>query len=269
MWRELWSRALLTCAIGACSILGDFGLRYGKSESARALFDNATHATVGGLTWTLIVVLSRKSVVRNLKSILSCFLLASFIDLDHFIAARSWHIHDATHLPKRPFLHCTTVPIVLWILFISLSYTFHSLLLEHISWVMLAAFLSHHIRDGTRRGLWFCPFGSTCPIPYYLYATDVEELALYFYIACGIGTAALIVLFVLVIMLLVKVNRLAEDGQTNMMADFCYTNPTIVPGELLSRRGFSMYSGADNFEDEFGKNKSIPYGTYHEARSKF
>lgn len=54
-----------------------------------------------------------------------------------------------------------------------------------------------------------------------------------------------------------------------MMADFCYTNPTIVPGELLSRRGFSMYSGADNFDDDFGKNKNVPYEMYHEARSKF
>lgn len=52
-----------------------------------------------------------------------------------------------------------------------------------------------------------------------------------------------------------------------MMADFCYTNPTIVPGELLSRRGFSMYSGTT--DEDFGKNKNAHYGTYYEARSKF
>ncbi|XP_020283771.1 transmembrane protein 267 [Pseudomyrmex gracilis] len=173
MWhgggREFWLRALVTCAIGACSIIGDFALKYGKTELERALFDNMTHATVGGLTWMLIVILSRKPVARNLTSVFSCFLLASLIDVDHFIAARSWHIHDATHLQKRPFLHCTTIPILLWILFISLSSIFHSPVLEHTSWLILAAFLSHHIRDGTRRGLWFCPFGSTRPIPYYLY----------------------------------------------------------------------------------------------------
>ncbi|XP_029165329.1 transmembrane protein 267 [Nylanderia fulva] len=171
MWRELWLRASLTCAIGACSVIGDFGLKYGKNESERALFDNLTHATVGGLTWTLIVVLSRKFFIRNMGSIFSCFLLASFIDLDHFIAARSWHIHDATHLQKRPFLHCTTIPIILWIVLIFLSNTFHSPILEHTSWIILASFLSHHIRDGTRRGLWFYPFGSTRPIPYYLYVS--------------------------------------------------------------------------------------------------
>lgn len=99
MWREFWSRALLTCAIGACSIIGDVGLKwlkYDKNELARAALDNATHATVGGLTWMLIVVLSRKSIARNLNSIFSCFLLASFVDLDHFIAAHSWHIHVST-----------------------------------------------------------------------------------------------------------------------------------------------------------------------------
>ncbi|XP_018362616.1 PREDICTED: uncharacterized protein LOC108760861 isoform X1 [Trachymyrmex cornetzi] len=106
-------------------------------------------------------------------------------------------------------------------------------------------------------------------------SAEIDDLTLYFYIACGIFAGALILLFVLVTVLFVKVNRLSEDGsnqlnrQTNMMADFCYTNPTIVPGELLSRRGFSMYSGADNFDDDFGKNKNAQYGTYHEARSKF
>ncbi|EFN79348.1 transmembrane protein 267 isoform X2 [Harpegnathos saltator] len=78
---------------------------------------------------------------------------------------------DATHLEKRPFLHCTTVPIVLWIFLILLSSVFHSLKLQQASWIVLAAFLSHHIRDGTRRGLWFCPFGSTRPLPYYLYVS--------------------------------------------------------------------------------------------------
>lgn len=105
---------------------------------------------------------------------------------------------------------------------------------------------------------------------------DVNELSLYFTIACGVTAGALLLLFVLVVVLYVRVNRLASDRsnqlnrQTNMMADFCYTNPTIVPGELLSRRGFSMYSGSDSYGDDFAaKNRDMPYGTYHEARSKF
>lgn len=103
---------------------------------------------------------------------------------------------------------------------------------------------------------------------------ESSDLTLYFYIACGVAGGAIILLFILVLVLFVKVNRLTGDGsnqlnrQTNMMADFCYTNPTIVPGELLSRRGFSMYSGSDNFDEDFGKSRN-QYGTYHEARSKF
>ncbi|XP_017753715.1 PREDICTED: uncharacterized protein LOC108546241 [Eufriesea mexicana] len=104
---------------------------------------------------------------------------------------------------------------------------------------------------------------------------EADDLLLYFAIACGIAGGALLLLFILVCVLFVKVRRLSTDGsnqlnrQTNMMADFCYTNPTIVPGELLSRRGFSMYSGSDNFNDDFGTKKDYHYGSYHEARSKF
>ncbi|XP_076221278.1 uncharacterized protein LOC116433184 [Nomia melanderi] len=104
---------------------------------------------------------------------------------------------------------------------------------------------------------------------------ETDELLLYFAIACGVIVGALLLLFILVCVLFMKVNRLTADGsnqlnrQTSMMADFCYTNPTIVPGELLSRRGFSMYSGSENFNDDYGMKNKDQYGTYHEARSKF
>lgn len=41
----------------------------------------------------------------------------------------------------------------------------------HVQWfqkfalLVFTAFLSHHIRDANRRGVWFYPFGSTLPIP--------------------------------------------------------------------------------------------------------
>ena len=55
-----------------------------------------------------------------------------------------------------------------------------------------------------------------------------------------------------------------------MMADFCYTNPTIVPGEELSRRGFSMYSGNDHFSEDFSSKSKYTSGIYQlESRSKF
>lgn len=54
-----------------------------------------------------------------------------------------------------------------------------------------------------------------------------------------------------------------------MMAEFCYSNPTIVPGEELSRRGYSMYNGSDLTSTQPFSVKLNDYGNYQEARSKF
>ncbi|XP_043678260.1 transmembrane protein 267 isoform X1 [Vespula pensylvanica] len=159
----------LTSLIGISSFMGDTSLKYVHTAVARAILDNLTHAIVGGLTWTLILILSKKSFVQNLHDIFFSFALSSFIDLDHFLAARSWKLNDATNLNKRPFLHCTTIPILLWLIMNLSSITFNCPSLNQYSWIVSASFLSHHIRDATRRGLWFCPFGSTQPIPYNLY----------------------------------------------------------------------------------------------------
>ncbi|XP_054006821.1 uncharacterized protein LOC128891394 [Hylaeus anthracinus] len=138
---------------------------------------------------------------------------------------------------------------------------------------------------------------------------EVDDLVLYFAIACGIAGGAFIVIFILMCGLYAKVRRLASNGsiadvsfcwdkqrsqrcwpnigichvrrhilknksnqlnrQSSMMADFCYTNPTIVPGELLSRRGFSMYSGSEAFNENYTTKSKDHYGTYQEGRSKF
>lgn len=162
-------KGALTTAIGVCCVIGDQGLKHGKTALMRAFFDNFTHATVGGLTWTLILILCRKSLVPNFSGIIQCFLLSSFIDFDHFLTARSWKLDDATQLQKRPFLHCTTLPVVLCLILLLSAYAFNNPKLGYCSWIISASFLSHHIRDATRRGLWFCPLGSTSPLPYYLY----------------------------------------------------------------------------------------------------
>lgn len=86
-------RLFLTSLIGFVSFLGDKGLQNGKTEIVRAISDNLTHATVGGLTWTLVLLLSKKSVVNNIDNVIACFFVSSFIDADHFISAGSWDIH--------------------------------------------------------------------------------------------------------------------------------------------------------------------------------
>ncbi|XP_011494071.1 PREDICTED: transmembrane protein C5orf28 [Ceratosolen solmsi marchali] len=162
-------RAFLTGLIGIVSVLGDKGLQNGKSEIVRAISDNLTHAIVGGITWTLVLVLSKQSLTENLRRIITCFFMSSLIDVDHFITAQSWDINDATHINHRPFLHCTTIPVLIWIIMYLIYKLFNIPILITYSWMILASFISHHLRDGNRRGLWFWPFGSTQPIPYYLY----------------------------------------------------------------------------------------------------
>lgn len=50
-----------------------------------------------------------------------------------------------------------------------LSYILECPLLKRGGLILLAAFATHHVRDATRRGLWFYPYGSTAPIPYVVY----------------------------------------------------------------------------------------------------
>ena len=85
-------RVVLTGAIGICSFIGDQGLKYGKTAATRAIFDNVTHAIVGGLTWAIILNLSKKPLTQNFSSIFYSFCLSSFVDVDHFIAACSWKL---------------------------------------------------------------------------------------------------------------------------------------------------------------------------------
>ncbi|XP_011302578.1 uncharacterized protein [Fopius arisanus] len=103
----------------------------------------------------------------------------------------------------------------------------------------------------------------------------IEDIWLRFYITWGIGGGSIVILLILVGVILVKLNRLTHDrsnrlhSQRNMMADFCYSNPTIVPGEELSRRGYSMYNGSDLVPSQPFSAKLNDYGNYQEARSKF
>jgi hypothetical protein len=83
----------LTSLIGIVSFLGDKGLQNGKSEILRAISDNLTHAVVGGITWTLVIVLLKQSLIENVKNIVICFFMSSLIDVDHFITAGSWNIN--------------------------------------------------------------------------------------------------------------------------------------------------------------------------------
>ncbi|KAH9402269.1 hypothetical protein TYRP_016325 [Tyrophagus putrescentiae] len=128
--------------------------------------------------------------VAALRDTLLCALLSAAIDLDHLLAARSFSIQRLTTLSRRPVLHNTSL---------LLSISTAAFLLGHLlslltdinffgtdktlakssssssssmSWatrfgyLLLMATLTHHLRDGLRRGLnlWPVPVrgGSSC-----------------------------------------------------------------------------------------------------------
>ncbi|XP_011302581.1 transmembrane protein C5orf28 homolog [Fopius arisanus] len=174
-------KIIFTILLGLTCLIGDRLSDNLTHAVIRAIVDNVTHALIAGLSWIIVTLLLNHSVMRNLLEITSCALMSSLIDVDHFIQAKSWKLSDATRLSKRAFLHSTTVPILLWTLMLLTSKVSTNEKMEHYSWIILMSFLSHHIRDATRRGLWFAPFGSTRPIPYYVYNIAIIILPYIFY----------------------------------------------------------------------------------------
>lgn len=164
------SVSYLTCLILLTAITGDYVVAYSKLHVFQALFDNATHFLIGGLSWLIVCLYSKEvSTSGKILEVVCCSLLSSFIDLDHFIEARSLNLKDATNLKRRPFLHCSTVPVLLCLLILLVGNFLESYTAKRCSLIVLTAFASHHTRDATRRGYWLYPFGNTAPIPYAMY----------------------------------------------------------------------------------------------------
>ncbi|XP_075161418.1 transmembrane protein 267 isoform X2 [Haematobia irritans] len=151
--------ATLTCL--TC-LLGDNFVEINQNPLLKALADNATHAAIGALSGIAFAVqfYEKTSNIFGWLLIFICFTCSSLIDVDHFIAAKSWNLEDATNLTRRPFLHCSTIAALILIAYIctsSLNYLKSSLILG----TLLCAFITHHSRDAVRRGYWFYPWGNT------------------------------------------------------------------------------------------------------------
>ncbi|XP_033890692.2 transmembrane protein 267 [Acipenser ruthenus] len=140
----------------------------------RALSDNAVHGVVGLWSWAIVIGIRKKS---DFCEVIFAGFLASVIDLDHFYLAGSLSLKAALHLPQRPPLHCSTLipaacislKFLMWICKLKDSWCF-------LPWMLFISLASHHVRDGIRHGLWFCPFGSTAPVPYWLYVAITASL---------------------------------------------------------------------------------------------
>ena len=129
----------------------------------RALSDNMCHGLISIFSWVIVSsILNRNS--SNYKILLQeyglSYIFGSLIDLDHFLAANSISFIKATNLSTRPYGHCMIVGLSL----ILLSYFITSN--KKISIQMFVAYISHMMRDSTRRGFWLIPTVSTSAISY-------------------------------------------------------------------------------------------------------
>ncbi|XP_059616150.1 transmembrane protein 267 [Phlebotomus argentipes] len=161
--------SILLCFV---CILGDFLTNRARNGSVtKALLDNTTHGVVGLLSALLPVGHFRERLGpwEGTGMLIVAYIVASAIDVDHFLEAKSLKLVDALNLPSRPFLHCSTIPLLILILILITTRYFKSLSACLWLCVIFLAFASHHVRDSIRRGLWFCPLGSTQPTPYTLY----------------------------------------------------------------------------------------------------
>jgi hypothetical protein len=129
-----------------------------SQQLTRALLDNSAHSLVGIISWFLVTYPR-----WNFYELLLSGLVASLIDLDHFISAKSFHLIDAISLSSRPFLH-NSLNLLLANIFLLLIILYFAPSQQNICFLIFIAWFSHHVRDANRRGLWFGQIYTTKPL---------------------------------------------------------------------------------------------------------
>lgn len=137
-----------------------------------AVADNAAHGIIAFFSWCIVCEIHiRKHLIDGVL----CGIIACAIDLDHFIAAKSFKLKDALQLKNRPFLHTTTVVFIV-VPMLQVWLAQNNCFLRSLPYLFTVGVSSHHLRDGNRHGLWFWPLGSTPPLPYWIYICCIVAL---------------------------------------------------------------------------------------------
>lgn len=169
--------------VSSC-IIGDWAIStpiFADRWWFRALADATTHGVVGLLSWA-VVLTGQHFSEYPVHEVVVGGMLATSVDIDHFIAAASLSFESALSLKNRPPFHNSTlIPIITGLLYCAVHYLCpvqFQRLFVNLPLIFFVAWSSHHIRDATRRGLWFAPFGSTPPLPTWLYRTLICTIPL-------------------------------------------------------------------------------------------
>lgn len=164
----------------------------------RCTLDTSCHASIAALIWLGTINIGKRPgiqigdidrstmfrasslfyIMKSYKEVFISFLCGSIVDVDHFIAASSLSLTDATHLKLRPYGHtilvgctCSVVVFLLSALFSrwnggesnpnkKSSDLYRS---KRTGLLVFSAYFSHLLRDSVRRGLWLAtiPAGMT------------------------------------------------------------------------------------------------------------
>ena len=140
----------------------------------RAVADNLTHGVIAGWCWINVLLGQRgddKASVGVAQASVGA-VLGSFIDLDHFVFAKS--------RDHRPYAHNTllvlSATISIYLVLRSMP-CLRNALTRELHLVFFFACMSHHLRDANRRGLWLGPL-STPPISRKMYISIIVLLPL-------------------------------------------------------------------------------------------
>jgi hypothetical protein len=180
------------CKVLVSTISSENGEKY-----CRAFCDNASHASIALLVWWLRRALESESCVNTERSCfresLGALASGSLLDLDHFLAARSFSLHAATHISPSPVYSglrppghaLLAVPIIALGTAITASCvsimldrvaplesqaahkpqtSSRDIRLDRVAPILTRVFclvgtclVSHQLRDSTRRGFWLWP----------------------------------------------------------------------------------------------------------------
>ncbi|KAJ0169487.1 hypothetical protein K1T71_015074 [Dendrolimus kikuchii] len=132
---------ILSILLLILTICGDyivFKSKYSDSQLYRGFADSLVHASIGCVSAITFfsngLNIPLSSCICNVSI---CTVMSSFIDVDHFIVARTFNFKKPKYTPFEVY-------------------------------VLNSIFITSYIRDSNRRGLWLYPYGHTPAIDYYM-----------------------------------------------------------------------------------------------------
>uniref|UniRef100_A0A1I8HCI0 Transmembrane protein 267 n=2 Tax=Macrostomum lignano TaxID=282301 RepID=A0A1I8HCI0_9PLAT len=150
---------------------------------AAVLFDWLAHMTLAGQSWSLAANLTLGRCFVLESAVYAC-VLATVIDVDHFLAAGSlnpWRVINCSNCP-RGVLHNSLLLLVIVGLFLAYErghqrYRGKPPAVPGLAWLTLVAWGSHQLRDARRRGLLLWPLQSTQPLGFHAFLLSILGLA--------------------------------------------------------------------------------------------